>query len=258
MRKLNIDIFGGIPYPNLLPLAKQAGFEGFATFHVYANDLNMLTAQVEQGKSLGLTCDCVHSVIPGEKDLWVEGSKEGDLFLAKLLQSVDFCAQLKVPTMVVHVSPAETGATFAAGIRRLEQLVEKAGKMGVQIAFENIDHVQYLVDTLSHFRGCSHVGYCYDSGHEAIWTPGEHFLPLVGDRLIYTHIHDNGMVDDDHFLPGDGRLDFDRICGELRDTGYQGSLMLELNYESYENKLPPAEFLKRSYEAAARLAEQIG
>lgn len=259
MRRLGIDICGGVGYDEFIPLVHQGGFSGFATFYRYANDWEKLSGMVNGGKAKGLFCESVHATIPGEEPIWIEGAagEAGEPYLQKLIQSLDFCALLGVPILVVHVCPGED-AKLSSGIRRLERVVAHAEKKGVKIAFENIGNVEYLVGTLNHFKGCETVGYCYDSGHEAIWTPGARFLPLVGDRLLFTHIHDNGLVDDDHMIPFDAKIDMDRMCKELRDTGYQGSLTLELDYMPYSKTMTKAAFMKKSREVAAKLADMIG
>jgi sugar phosphate isomerase/epimerase len=56
-------------------------------------------------------------------------------------------------------------------------------------------------------------------------------MPFYGERLICTHIHDNcGEKDaDDHLLPFDGVVNFDRFAKHIQNSGYQGSLTLEVN-----------------------------
>jgi len=127
----------------------------------------------------------------------------------------------------------------------------------VQVAFENTNNEEYLVNTLRHFEGCGSVGFCYDSGHEAFCTPGVRFLPQLGDRLIYTHFCDNYLDGDHHLLPWDGKIDFDRIIGELRDTGYAGTLCLEVSYVPYTKELTPAEYTKKCYDVICRMAELL-
>lgn len=254
MRTLCLDIFDGIPHPQLLPMVKAAGFDGFFTDWGFAHDLSQLKQQMDQATALGLICENSHATIPGAELIWSDDPAV-ETYLQTLFLCLDNCAALNIPILVVHVSP-EKNPEFRRGIRRMERVVDYAAQKGVRIAFENTSSEDYLVRTIRHFDGCPTVGFCYDSGHEAFCTPGARFLPQVGDRLFQTHLHDTFPDGDHHLLPFDGSLDFQRICRELREVDYQGSLTLELTYRPYA-AIPPERFLSRCYDIACRLANML-
>lgn len=52
------------------------------------------------------------------------------------------------------------------------QLFPLCKKVGVKIAFENINSAEYLFETLEHFDE-PHIGFCYDCGHEAYFELNE-------------------------------------------------------------------------------------
>jgi sugar phosphate isomerase/epimerase len=79
----------------------------------------------------------------------------------------------------------------------------------------------------------------------------------VGQHLIYTHLHDNRGQYDDHFIPGDGSLDMELLVAELRESGYAGGLTLEVDYTTYRDRMSPEAFVKRCYQVACKLAEQL-
>ena len=255
MRKLSLDIFEGIELEQRLRLTAAAGFDGFFIDWGFAHDLEEMGRQVELGKALGLTCDSSHSTIPGSELLWADHPNVESV-IENFFLCMDNAAALDIPIVVVHCSP-EYEPDFALGIKRMERLAAYAERKGLRIALENTSGGQWLVDTLRHFEGCDTVGFCYDSGHEAFCTPGFRFLPLIGHRLIYTHLHDNRIVGDHHLLPWDGKIGFDRVIDELRDSGYQGGLTLELNYTPYADQLTPADYVKKCHELACRMAERL-
>jgi len=254
MRRLGLDIFEGIDLEQRLRLTAAAGFDSFFIDWGFAHDAEEMRRQVALGKALGLTCDCSHTTIPGSELLWADSDVER--VLENFFLCMDNAAALDIPLVVIHCSP-EYEPVFALGIRRFERLVEYAKKKGLRIALENTSGADWLIKTLEHFEGCDTVGFCYDSGHEAFCTPGTRFLPQIGHRLIYTHLHDNRIIGDHHLLPWDGAIGFDRVVGELRDCGYSGDLTLELNYTPYKDKLSPEDYVKRCRDIACRLAEQL-
>ena len=255
MNRLSLNVCHGMNHPYILPLAKEAGFDGFFSGPEFGKELDELTKIHAQGKELGLCFDNSHSFIPGSELLWAD-HPDSEKALETFFLCIDNCKALNVPMLVVHCSP-EYEPNFNVGIKRMERLVEYAQSKDVQIAYENTSSEDCLVRTLQHFEGCDAVGYCYDSGHEAFCTPGSRFLPQLGHRLVYTHFNDNYLDGDHHLLPWDGKIDFDRIVGELRDTGYQGVISMEVSYDPYEKVLTPMDFIKKCYDVSCRMAELL-
>ena len=154
--------------------------------------------------------------------------------------------------------------TSHIALTRYRKLVMEAEKQGVKLAFENLEFIRHLSLILYTFRS-ENVGFCYDVGHEVCYTPGLKYLPLFGDRLFCTHIHDNDgfpedkVVDhksDHHKIPFDGSIDFEKVCKDIKDCGFKGSLMLEVSshepYNFYKD-LTPEQFYGKAYEAAVKL-----
>lgn len=85
-------------------------------------------------------------------------------------------------------------------------------------------------------------------------------MPLFGDRLICTHIHDNEGVynKDSHLIPFDGGLDFDYVASALRSAP-EVPLILELKRKAtpYES-MSDEDYLARAAAAVKRLRDMIG
>ena len=255
MQPLSLAVCHGIEHPNVLPMAKSAGFDGFFSDPLFGNRWDILEKVKAQAHHLQLRFDNSHSTIPGSELLWAD-HPDSEKALENFFRCIDHCKALDVPMLVVHCSP-EYEPNFSVGIKRMERLVEYAQSKGIQIAYENTSSEEYLVRTLQHFEGCDTVGYCYDSGHEAFCTPGSRFLPQLGHRLIYTHFNDNYLDGDHHLLPWDGKIDFDRIIGELRDTGYRGVIAMEVSYEPYAKEMSAMDFVKKCYDVSCRMAQLL-
>ena len=255
MRKILLDCFEGIPLDRLLPMAKEAGFDGIYTSWRVIDDLETMRQLRHLADKLGLEYENAHATIPGTGFLW-SPIPEGDACAETLLGNLKNCAAVGVPMTVVHVAP-RADADFALGICRMARIVEAAEKLGVQVAFENCHDASFLIRTLEYFAGADCVGFCYDSGHEACRGYGYEFLPLVGDRLICTHIHDNDMVDDLHLIPFDGKIDWPRVMRQLKECHYKGPLTLELRYGKFYEGIPETDFLQKSFEAVKRLRDMM-
>lgn len=255
---LYVEVFQGMTYDELLPLAKEVGFDGFFSNWEYATDLEKMRYYKNMGEKLGLDYETSHSVIPGSNTVWTYG-KDGDDFIDLMKQNTDNCHALGIDTLVVHVQPRPAEKpSLELGISRFDKLVKYAKARGIKIAFENIGMPEFLFGTLDAFQD-SNVGYCYDSGHEAciVSTRGMHLLDRLGDRLICTHLHDNDNKTDLHLIPYDGEIGFDRVVNDIRACSYKGNITLELNYESYAEKMTKRDYLKKAYDVAVRIRDAI-
>ena len=255
MRTLCINVFEGIPADALYPLIREAGFDGFFSSPELADDLPALTERKRAAVSVGLFQETVHGTIAGCTSIWRPGP-EGDRFVETLYRNIDHCKALDVPILVVHPQKdGKAAADTALGLERLSGPVEYAGKAGVRIAFENANSEELLYAVMERFQA-PHVGFCYDSGHEFWLTPGARFLRDFRSRLLCTHLNDNDGQSDRHWIPGDGCVDYDRICEDLR--GYSGPLTLELAYgDRYRGSLTEREYLARCYTVLSEMAQKL-
>lgn len=253
---LCVDVFEGIDYDRLFYMAKDIGFDGLFSGEVHGDDFESMKRVRRIANETGLLYEFSHSRIPGCMELW-RNSGGGEAYVQLLKRNIDNCARLEIPILVVHCQPEyQTEPDMALGLSYLEPVVRYAEAAGVKIAFENIDHPQCLLQTMAHFTD-KHVGFCYDAGHEACRGYGYEFLPLVGDRLICTHIHDNDGIDDQHLIPFDGKIDWQRVMGQLKDCKYEGPLTLELRYGKFYEGIPETEFLQKSFDAVKRLRDMM-
>lgn len=257
MNKICISVFSGLNYEGLLPMAKEIGFDGFFSDEQYANFFDKMNIIRKAADELSLEYETSHSTIPGCQTIWSNGVA-GDDYINLLKNNIDNCHKLSVPIVVIHVQPDfNNDPCFETGIQRLETIVRYAEEKNVKIAFENINSSEYLFHTLEYFNN-SNVGFCYDCGHEACYTPNVRYLRKIGSRLICTHIHDNDKKSDLHLIPFDGKIDFAEICNELKDCNYKGNITLELCCsEKYKSSLSEFDFLKKSYAAAQKIRNLI-
>ena len=78
-------------------------------------------------------------------------------------------------------------------------------------------------------------------------------MPLFGNKLVCTHIHDNFAKKDGdlHLIPFDGSIDFKKYAEHIKRSGYTGVLLLETTIHSgdYSESLTPRQFLERAFRA---------
>lgn len=229
---------------------------------------------------VGMEMLYLHGPYDGLPYLWREG--EGtERIMAELMDCVHACADNGIKMMVAHGmfgfgplgyldhQPTEFG------LMNYGKVVREAAKLGVKIAFENVEGEEFLFALMERFRNEEHVGFCWDTGHQMCYNPTVDMMALYGDRLMMTHINDNlgvqdydGRIiwrDDLHLLPFDGIGDWQEIASKIKKSGYQGMLNLELSRKNvpgrrekdvYE-KMDPVDYLHQAYIRVCRLAALI-
>lgn len=133
----------------------------------------------------------------------------------------------------------------------------EAERTGVKIAIENMNgnwtvkHINQLIDEINHPL----LGICFDTGHAAIYSDVGIELKLCGNQLLGLHIHDNHFLEDDHFPPFRGKIDWKAFTSALVSIGYKGPLI----FESYipEKGESLEEFLQTCEHAYEKLIEFI-
>lgn len=204
----------------------------------------------------GIEYETLHAPFGHINDIWLENDNG---MLDELCRCIDHCVIAGAPIAVVHLSAGMKPPSITdLGRERFARLVDYAAKKNIKIAFENQRKLANIAWAFEAFPTDT-VGFCWDCGHEYCFTPGRHYMPLFGDRLICTHIHDNTAVfnEDSHFLPFDGACDFDYVAATIRESGYTGSLMLEVGNASRYGDMVPQEFLAKAAEAACRLRRMV-
>ena len=145
----------------------------------------------------------------------------------------------------------------------LEELVELAERNNTGIAVENIplfpeiywmrflgSDVEDLCQICDDFDSKA-IAICWDFGHAHLMKHDEvKLIQTAGSRIQATHVHDNYQIWDDHAPPGVGNVDWPAVMGALKQTGYDGYIMQELNYCA-DHRLDS--FMRHSYECGVYL-----
>lgn len=142
------------------------------------------------------------------------------------------CADMGVDRIVLHASsepyrPWER----AERIRVAQDSVRALYRKDVQIAVETLPRTclcntaEETVAFLEPLRGIA--GCCVDVNHCQKVSPQD-TIRAVGGRLITVHISDDDGVDERHWYPGEGVLNWAEILKALRAVDYRGCFLYEL------------------------------
>ncbi len=146
-------------------------------------------------------------------------------------------SEIGIKTYVVHpsaepIADAERRNRMDCAKESLALLAETAKKYGAIIAVEdlprsclgrNAAEIQELISAHSELR------VCFDTNHLLNEDPVD-FIYAVGDKIITTHVSDYDFVNERHWLPGEGKLDWNGVIKALKEVGYKGVWLYEIGF----------------------------
>jgi sugar phosphate isomerase/epimerase len=247
------DWFGyDLPIQERYRLIKEAGFDGVMMWWSNYLDRNEYRKAPQLAREADLLIENIHTPFQIQDDIWLD-NLDGDAAMDCYLQNIADCAEFQIPTMVIHL-PDEDKPSNALGLKRFQKIAEKAEKLGVYVALENLHNLANLAYLFEQLNSCR-IGFCYDSSHHHRFYPNSDLLSMFGSRLLALHLHDYIDVQGQyitHRLPFDGIIDWSATIKKISKTGYTGATAIEAMNWSYES-LSIEEFLQEAYQRAKKL-----
>lgn len=253
------DCFGygpgyDVPFSERYKLIRDAGFDcvmlwwsdRFGRGVGYEKDADL-------AREAGLNIENMHAPVHEQNDLSLD-NEHGNHVFQDYLQCVEDCHRHLIPTIVIHL-PDDIHPINQVGNDRLDRIIDRAGELNVQVAFENLRNIHNIASVLNRVK-IPHVGYCYDSCHHINYASDLDLLELYGNRLKAIHLHDNGGSHNQHQLPFDGSIDWSLVMGKIKKTGYGRAVTLEPMNWDYTH-LGIRDFLRQAYERAKKLEQML-
>jgi sugar phosphate isomerase/epimerase len=230
----------GVPFDKVIAEVAAAGFTQCELFDT--KDLADDRTAGERRRILnqhGVWARTIHS------DLGVDLAAIEDDVRAQAVASVESCfepfAELGGFAAIVHPSrgdgPAEDLELRIGAFRRsLDTLTDRAAQLGIRLACENLQHkgqprplcrmedLRHVIDDYP-----TTVGICLDTGHANNngLDPADE-ARIAGERLIALHLQDTDAVEDRHWPPGLGNINWRRVAAALTEIGFDGAWTFEL------------------------------
>jgi sugar phosphate isomerase/epimerase len=119
---------------------------------------------------------------------------------------------------------------FDAAFTSLEYLKIFAKERGVQVLLENTPNELSTPERLLYFIDYTRLDLkiCFDTGHAHMTTGVHSAFATLKEHIASTHVHDNAGEKDDHLMPYDGGIDWERTIRDFRAVDGQFPVVFEL------------------------------
>lgn len=175
-------------------------------------------------------------------------------------EDIKKATSIGIDKIVIHASgeipdPTEREERLFYAKKGIEELAEIAKKGGAFLCVENLPRT-CLCNTSVELKGIlsvhDNLKVCFDTNHLLIENPVD-FINNIGDKIITTHVSDYDFINERHWLPGEGKLEWDKIIKALNKINYNGVWLYEVppvNERTIirERQIFPADFVKNAKE----------
>ena len=157
-------------------------------------------------------------------------------YISELIKRVSVSG---IDKYVIHPSgepmeESERAEKIKCAQESLSELSKIAGEYGGVIAVENLPRTclgRDSDDILKLIEADPALRVCFDTNHLLKEDPIE-FIHKVGSKIVTTHVSDYDFVDEKHWLPGEGKMDWQAIYKSLQEVGYNGVWLYELDFKA--------------------------
>lgn len=183
---------------------------------------------------------------PGIATIWEEG-KEGDTLVSDYKKDLDIMAKHNLTLAVMHVTKGSKQSPMSQiGIKRWTEFIDYAKDLGICIALENTvwpDYLEVIYDNIKN----PNLTFCYDSGHDHAHFKDAYDFEKLGKKISCIHLHDNDGNADQHLLPFDGNINWDKLIKRLKNNNYKGVITGEMVYQKKYTNDSPENFFKECF-----------
>lgn len=246
----NVSVF------DTIDAIKNAGFKN--VFIQWYNE----SWEYSQEEQLKYIKDCDLNVIFAHlgyqniNDLWLDND-EGKKIVDRYKNDIKVCKDNDIPLVVMHLMRGDNPPIYnQLGLNRVEEIVEYAEDLGINISFENTKtkgYLEYIFDNIK----SDNIGLCFDSGHYHAHFKDEFDFDKYKNKIFAVHLHDNDATSDQHLTPFDGTLDWDKVIYNLKKCNYNGPITMELCYRKDYLNCSIEDFYKEAYKVGNKIKDMF-
>lgn len=204
------------------------------------DDYSRIFAEAENIKQMaehhGLTLWSVHLRFGRETtNLCAPDAEERERTLAIHFEALRGVAALGVKRVILHggipLPQTERKKYFEIARENIVRLQTEASRLGITVCVESLAPScigRNSAELLSILSAHPDLRVCLDTNH----MYGHFQVDLIralGKKIVSTHLSDCDFLDERHWMPGEGKIDWPKVIAALREVGYEGPLLYEVS-----------------------------
>lgn len=162
-------------------------------------------------------------------------------YLKKLISDA---SEINIDKVVVHpsgepISDEERPHRMAAAKKSLCELAEYAASKNITVAVEDLPRTclgRCSAEIAELISVHDNLKVCFDTNHLLNENISD-FVKNVGKDIITLHASDYDFIDERHWLPCEGKINWSELIAALRQCGYNGVWMYEVPIGKYVSEI---------------------
>ena len=159
--------------------------------------------------------------------------------VALLSKFIHKAGKVGIKKFIVHPSgepnpDEERKARMEQAKKSLSELADTADRYGAVICAEDLPRTclgNCAADMLELTKDDPRIQIVFDTNHLLGDVDIPAFIRACGDKIVTLHVSDYDFVNERHWMPGEGKIDWQALYGALQEVGYNGVWLYEIGYE---------------------------
>lgn len=186
-----------------------------------------------------------------------EMAKESVEYLCNI---IDKATGIGIDKFVIHASGEPIGdeerkTRMECAKKSLDTLAKYAKARGAVICVEDLPRSclgRSISDMKELLSANEDLRACFDTNH-LLYDDNIELVKAIGDKIVTLHVSDFDMVNERHWIPGEGKNDWQGILSALKEVGYNGPWLYEMGFELpktiiRERELTPSDLVRNAHE----------
>ena len=207
----------------------------------YCNNADWVNSVRKVIDTTSTKINSVHAPFSNEVDISRIDDGGQEFALREVSKAITMAERLGASIVVVHgsaepISDGERPKRIAQCKSSLDILSKKAQTSGVRLAVEflprtclgnTLEELMSLLDDVP----TEIVGLCLDVNHPKGYEQLPDIVKQLGEKIITLHISDYDGIDEKHWMPFKGDIDWGDFANALSEINYGGAFIYEANLD---------------------------
>lgn len=145
-------------------------------------------------------------------------------------------AAIGIDKFIIHpsgepIADALRADRMRAAKQSLSELADVCETVGATLCVEDLPRscLGHSIADMETLLEDPRLACCFDTNHITCEQPQE-VIRALGRRIVTLHVSDFDFYNERHWLPGEGKIDWHAVTAALRDIGYDGVWMYEVDF----------------------------